>query len=362
MASRKVFLQLAAIQSMDGCCTRSLRRGISSKAVRDRRSDPVQHPPGDLWSSEPVVMAPLSPILLQGKAPIPHFIYGTAWKWEHTADNVLEALDAGFRAIDTAPQSQNYNEALVGKALSTWLTLHPQEDATQQGIFLQSKFTDARGFKDYPKVFQDNDSPLEQVEKSLKQTLAYLGRGDAGQPPLDALLLHSPLQTIEETMEYWAAMEAQVPSRVTYLGICNVSLPTFSQLYERATIKPMIVQNDFRPAHGFDVSLLEYCRKRDIVYQAYAVLKGNMTLLESPLVRWLAHERGIGEPEALYCLLLSCWDGTLCILNGTRNKVVMEKDLALIERIGKLDSYIIDGFWEAMSSSESIDWPSDKSA
>ncbi|CEI68037.1 hypothetical protein FVEN_g7693 [Fusarium venenatum] len=306
-------------------------------------------------------MVPLAPILLPGKTPIPHFIYGTAWKWEKTADNVLEALHAGFRAIDTAPQSQNYNEALVGKALSTWLTLHPEEDAPERRIFLQSKFTDARGYKDFPKPFEDNDSPLVQVEKSLNQTLAHLGRGDAGQQPLDALLLHSPLETIDETMAYWAAMEAHVPSRVSYLGICNVSLPTFSQLYERATIKPVIVQNDFRPAHGFDISLLEYCRKRDVVYQAYAVLKGNMTLLESPLVRWLAHERGMSEPEALYCLLLSCWDGRLCILNGTRKEEAMRRDFSLIKNVGKLDKYIIDGFWEAMSSTESIDWPSDKS-
>ncbi|KAM0491758.1 hypothetical protein ACHAP8_010388 [Fusarium lateritium] len=306
-------------------------------------------------------MTPLAPILLPEGTPIPHFIYGTAWKWGQTSDNVLEALHAGFRAFDTAPQGENYDEALVGKALNTWLALHPEEDATERRIFLQSKFTNASGYNDSPKPFEDHDSPLVQVEKSLNQTLAYLGRGDAGQPPLDALLLHSPLETIEKTMEYWVAMEAQVPSRVTYLGICNVSLPTFGQLYERATIKPIIVQNDFRPAHGFDISLLEYCRRRDVVYQAYAVLKGNMPLLESPLVRWLAHERGISEPEALYSLLLSCWDGRLCILNGTRKEEAMRKDLALLKNVGKLDKYIIDGFWEAMSSITSIDWPSDKS-
>ena len=49
--------------------------------------------------------------------PIPHFMYGTAWKKEDTSRYVQLAVQAGFRAIDTANQLIHYHEALVGEAL-----------------------------------------------------------------------------------------------------------------------------------------------------------------------------------------------------------------------------------------------------
>lgn len=47
----------------------------------------------------------------------PAFIYGTAWKKEHTKRLVKEALAVGFRSVDTAAQPRHYQEALVGEAL-----------------------------------------------------------------------------------------------------------------------------------------------------------------------------------------------------------------------------------------------------
>ncbi|KAF5686949.1 aldo-keto reductase (AKR) [Fusarium circinatum] len=302
-------------------------------------------------------MAPLKSVLVAGKTPIPHFIYGTAWKWDQTAESVMSALEAGFRAIDTAPQQSNYNETLVGQAIASWLHRRSVEEDKQPKVFLQSKFTLATGYEDGTKPFEDDDPPQVQVEKSLEQTCVRLCRGSAGQLPLDALLLHCPLETIEETMVYWRAMEIHVPKRVTYLGICNVSVSTFTELYARATIKPAIVQNDFRSTYGFDILLLEFCRARSVVYQAYAVLKGNMPLLESPIVRWLAHQKGVTEPQALYCFVLSSWDGYLCILNGTRLSQTMRQDLGVLRKVGKLDDYIIDGFREVMATEQADSCP-----
>jgi diketogulonate reductase-like aldo/keto reductase len=47
----------------------------------------------------------------------PTFIYGTAWKTDHTKRLVKEALVAGFRRVDTAAQPRHYQEHLVGEAL-----------------------------------------------------------------------------------------------------------------------------------------------------------------------------------------------------------------------------------------------------
>lgn len=48
-------------------------------------------------------------------------IYGTAWKGDRTADLVLSAFDAGFRAFDTAAQPHHYREDLVGTGIRTAL-------------------------------------------------------------------------------------------------------------------------------------------------------------------------------------------------------------------------------------------------
>ena len=41
-------------------------------------------------------------------------LYGSAWKEDQTAMNVVDAVLAGFRGVDTACQPQHYREDLVG--------------------------------------------------------------------------------------------------------------------------------------------------------------------------------------------------------------------------------------------------------
>jgi diketogulonate reductase-like aldo/keto reductase len=45
---------------------------------------------------------------------MPRIIYGTAWKELQTEDLVRQALDSGFRGIDTACQPKHYHEPGVG--------------------------------------------------------------------------------------------------------------------------------------------------------------------------------------------------------------------------------------------------------
>lgn len=45
----------------------------------------------------------------------PFLMYGTAWKKERTATLVQQAIESGFRFIDTACQPKHYNEPLVGE-------------------------------------------------------------------------------------------------------------------------------------------------------------------------------------------------------------------------------------------------------
>lgn len=47
----------------------------------------------------------------------PTFIYGTAWKKQRTKELVIQAVQKGFRQVDTAAQPKHYQENLVGEAL-----------------------------------------------------------------------------------------------------------------------------------------------------------------------------------------------------------------------------------------------------
>jgi hypothetical protein len=49
-----------------------------------------------------------------GGAPIPPFLYGAAWKEMETERCVEQALEAGFRGIDTANQRKHYSEIWRG--------------------------------------------------------------------------------------------------------------------------------------------------------------------------------------------------------------------------------------------------------
>ena len=72
---------------------------------------------------------------------IPSLIYGTAWKKEHTAALVIEAIHQGFLGIDTACQPKHYQEAGIGKALAEL----KKEGIKREKLYIQTKFTPLSG-------------------------------------------------------------------------------------------------------------------------------------------------------------------------------------------------------------------------
>src|SRR5215831_8487024 len=113
---------------------------------------------------------------------VPSFIYGTAWKKDATADLVVTAVKAGFRAIDTANQPKHYNEPAVGAALTSLAG----EAVTRDSLFLQTKFTPLNG-QDH-RVPYDPQAKLEtQVRRSCESSLSHLKTNY-----IDSFLLHGP--------------------------------------------------------------------------------------------------------------------------------------------------------------------------
>jgi diketogulonate reductase-like aldo/keto reductase len=265
---------------------------------------------------------------------IPPFLYGTAWKKEETSDLVYKALCCGFTAIDTANQPKHYREELVGAGIRRALKDH---QIKREDLYLQTKFTSTSGQDPGSMPYDPKASIQEQVKASVESSLEHLKSTDDGlsspdkSPYIDTVVLHSPLSTIDETMEAWRTLEEYVPDKIRNLGISNCNLFTLMDICERATITPAIIQNRFYPSTKFDIGVRKFCRENSIIYQSFWTLTANPELVRSVEVGRLANHLRISTQAALYCLVLGL--GNTIILNGTKNTSHMQDDLKALELV-----------------------------
>jgi diketogulonate reductase-like aldo/keto reductase len=266
---------------------------------------------------------------------IPAFIYGTAWKKDATADLVYQALNAGFTGIDTANQPKHYQEQLVGSGIRKALQ---EGKVKRENLYLQSKFTSIGG-QDLNNIPYNPKDPIsKQVQDSVNSSLQHLRSAGVNFDHvegsyIDTLVLHSPMSTLSETMEVWETLEAFVPAKIRNLGISNCNLFTLMDIYERARVKPTVVQNRFFPATKFDIGLRKFCRENSIIYQSFWTLTANPNLVRSVEVGQLANRLNISPQAALYCFVLGL--GNIVVLNGTKQDERMRADLKAVETVQK---------------------------
>lgn len=200
---------------------------------------------------------------------IPDILYGTAWKKDRTADLVELAVKQGFRAIDTACQPKHYQEAGVGEALQR---LYQQQIIQREDIFLQTKFTSLDGQDPQRIPYNPKASLPDQVMQSFAKSCENLHT-----TYLDSLVLHSPMHTMDETMQVWRVFEQlHSEGKVRYLGISNTyQLSVLQRLYQQAVVKPQFLQNRFYRESGYDHEIRQFCRDHDIKYQSFWTLTAN---------------------------------------------------------------------------------------
>jgi len=251
-------------------------------------------------------------------APIPSWMYGTAWKKEATTQLVQQAVAAGFTAIDTANQLIHYQEALVGEAL---LTLAKQ-GIKRESLFLQTKFTPVNG-QDHRTPYDVKADLTTQVKQSFDSSLSHL-RTDY----LNSYVLHGPYSRYglgAADWEVWAAIEGLYESGKTkMIGISNVTAEQLTLLCERAKHKPMVVQNRCYAALGWDKEIREICRAQGIIYQGFSLLTANRGVLVEPDVRAIAERFKTGVAQVIFRFAMQIG---MLPLTGTTNPQHMKEDL-----------------------------------
>jgi diketogulonate reductase-like aldo/keto reductase len=259
---------------------------------------------------------------LQGTT-VPSFFYGTAWKEERTEALTRQALDAGFRAVDTANQRRHYVEAAVGSAVATWLG---ETGNARESVFLQTKFTYARG-QDHRLPYDKKADVETQVAQSFASSLEHLRTSY-----VDSYLLHGPSTgrgLADADWIVWRSMEAlQQSGKARLIGVSNVALDQLDLLVQKAAVPPAFVQNRCYASTGWDREVRALCRANGIAYQAFSLLTANTRELRTPAVETIVRRTGRTLPQVVFRFAV---DVGMIPLTGTSSAVHLREDLACFD-------------------------------
>jgi alcohol dehydrogenase (NADP+) len=221
-----------------------------------------------------------------------------------------EALEAGFRHFDCAERYRNERD--VGEALQAGLIAGASR---REEIFITTK------------LWNTNHRP-ERVEPAFEASLDRLRLNY-----LDLYLIHTPFafQPGDEQdprdengniiydygvtlFETWRAMENLVDhGKCRAIGLSDITLDGLLPIYDAARIKPAVVQVEAHP-YLPQTELLDFCKKKDIVFLAGAPLGHGIRPgpLEDPVI--LAVAARVGKTPAQVLLAWAAQRGTALLV------------------------------------------------
>ncbi|WP_165995767.1 aldo/keto reductase [Bacillus sp. Cs-700] len=194
------------------------------------------------------------------------------WKMENNDEvktAVNAAIDAGYKAIDTAAAYKN--EEGVGAAIKESST--PREE-----LFITSKvWNDDQGYDSTLQAFEDTVSKL-------------------GIDTLDLYLIHWPVEG--KYKETWKAMEKLYKDgRIRAIGVSNFHPNHLEDLMKDAEIIPMVNQVEFHPLLN-QKELREYCKQHSIQLEAWSPLAQGK-LLDHEVVKEIAEQHGKSTAQVI---------------------------------------------------------------
>jgi len=167
---------------------------------------------------------------------------------------VIEAIDAGYRLIDTA--SFYGNEKGIGKAIG-------ESGLDRKDVLVTTKLgAESKGYEETLRAFE---ASLKKLDTNY----------------VDLYLIHSPvpwgarsdgMEYMEANIASWRAMEDLYRERkIRAIGVSNFEPSHLDALLKEADIVPMVNQIEIHPFH-VPKETIAYCRKKDIVIQSYSPL------------------------------------------------------------------------------------------
>ncbi len=250
---------------------------------------------------------------------VPRLLYGTAWKEDATQPLTELAIQQGFRGIDTANQRKHYFEAAVGAAISACIV---KGIVTRNDLFIQTKFTFRHG-QDHRLPYDPTAAIEAQVAQSFASSLEHLNTDR-----IDSFVLHGPSRGTGLGPDDWAAWKAMEElhdsGKIRMLGISNVNLDQLAELFQRARIRPMFVQNRCYAIQFWDQAVRQFCKKNRAVYQAFSLLTANRAIVSSPQLAAIAKRYNRSPAQVVFRFAVQVG---MLPLTGTSNELHMRADL-----------------------------------
>jgi diketogulonate reductase-like aldo/keto reductase len=225
--------------------------------------------------------------LNNGSGAIPALGFGTLIPDPIATRNATKAaLEAGYRLLDTAERYRTEKE--VGEAMQE---VFKGGEVKREDIFVVTKLwnTNHRPERVKP-AFEASLKrlQLDYLDLYLIHTPFAFQPGDV-QDPRDANgnVIYDQGVTLLDT---WSALEELVTEgKCKAIGLSDVNVAQTQEIFEAATIKPAVVHVESHP-YLPEWDLLNYCREKGIVLQAFAALGHSSVpkLLENPVILAIA--------------------------------------------------------------------------
>jgi 2,5-diketo-D-gluconate reductase A len=193
--------------------------------------------------------------LLSGNE-MPKLGLGT-WQLRHqTAETVLQALEAGYRMIDTS--GDYHTQRGIGDAIRA-------HGAPRESLFLITKI-------------EEHDDPCEATQRNLAELkLDYV----------DLVLIHRPPERgVGEAL--WQQLRRAKRERLTRdIGVSNYFIEQIEELVYRTGELPVVNQIEWTP-FGHSPRMLDFCHDNGIVIQAWSPLTRGSRINDDKLVNMAA--------------------------------------------------------------------------
>jgi len=218
--------------------------------------------------------------------------------------SVLDAIDAGYRHIDT---SLNYemgkSEKDVGRAIKEKIKAGVIK---REDIYVVSKL-------------ESWDHARDRVPIGINQSLTNLGL-----EYLDLYLIHSPNKSVD-VRETWAGMEDVLKWGLTKsIGVSNFDETLLDQVLQNATVKPVTNQVLCHPYHN-QKNLQQYLIRHNITLSAYSPLGGTAgaeKLLSDPKLVSIGKAHNVSSAQVTLRYLLQ--RNTIVIPTSTHKQYIIE--------------------------------------
>ena len=266
---------------------------------------------------------------LNNGVKIPKLGLGTWFISDETvAQAVKDAIEIGYRHIDTAQAYQN--ERGVGEGIRSC-------GVKREELFVTTKL--AAEIKSYEEAVASIDKSLETM----------------GLDYIDLMIIHSPQpwtefrgddSYFEGNREAWRALEeAYKAGKLRAIGLSNFEKADIDNIIENCSVKPMINQI-LAHISNTPKELIQYSQEKDILVEAYSPI-AHGELMKNQAVVKMAEKYGVSVPQLAirYTIQLD-----LLPLPKTANPahmksnadvdfVISEEDMVVLKNIDQIKDY-----------------------